>query len=379
MCPLKRVKPSALLTSLLSSWESYAGAFIAVLRWSNRVWHDDPTWHGLPASARVACVWAHAGRTLSLLLVRPSSAQTICERFNALHPRDLRQLLPFDHEYEADIATPKRVAAPVLLVKGLSTAMGEDREALLEAHIPQILEHVSHSNEQGSIPSATFFEDRRFGRNALASFLAQPVSPLLAERLELGGMRLLAAEAKDEIRVQMLSQLEQNPAAPESWGLLHYVGYEWLPADEASRVNQVANSLKLPEGKTDEAATLICHVLADIVPYCDAELHSALQGRLIEWARRLRSLHLVPVVDIHADTEGGKDGGLLIELAVALARRATLKATLEALASVASALVTAWPALAPTLRALLGRALREVPSADGEVLWAAFVKLRAIP
>ena len=51
---------------------------------------------------------------------------------------------------------------------------------------------------------------------------------------------------------------------------------------------------------------------------------------------------------------------------------------MQVLASLSSALAGAWPAFAPTMRTLLARALREVPSTEGEALWPAFVKLRAV-
>jgi len=313
---------------------------------------------------------------LSLLLVKPTSAQTIADRFGTFHQSDLRRVLPFDPDYNSDIATPRRVSAPALLVPGLSAAVGDDPRGLLTAHLSQILEHVSRLGEQGRIPSPALFADRRVGRNALSSLLGQPAISVLAEAIDLSGVRILSNEGRDQVRAETLAQLEQNPSLPESWGLLHYMGYEWLPCSDAGRVNQVVKSLQLA-ATVDDNWRLIGHVLIAILPYCDAEIQSLWQARLIEWARRLALLHDIPIVDIHADTEAATAAALLIELAASLARKPTLSASMQALGSLSTALAGAWPAFAPTTRALLARAMREVPSAEGEALWPAFVKLRA--
>ena len=150
-----------LLSSSLSNWATHASVFIAVLLWSDRVWHRDPAWHALSTPLKLACVWAHAGHTLSLLLVKPTSAQTITDRFGAFHQSDLRRVLPFDPDYNSDIATPRRISAPALLISGLSAAVGDDPQGLLASHLSQILERVSRLGEQGRIPSPALFADRR--------------------------------------------------------------------------------------------------------------------------------------------------------------------------------------------------------------------------
>jgi len=367
----------AVLSSLLSNWTARAEAFIALLLWSDRVWHRDPAWHALSSPLRLACVWAHAGHTLSLLLVKPNSAQTIVDRFGTFHQSDLRRVLPFDPDYNSDIATPRRISAPALLVPGLSVAVGDDPQGLLTANLSQVLEHVSRLGEQGRIPSSALLADRRAGRNALGSFLSQPANSVLVESIELSGVRVLSNEGRDQVRSETLAQLEQNPSLPESWGLLHYMGYEWLPSSDKGRVNQVVQSLQLAT-TVDDNWRLIGHVLIAILPYCDAEIQSLWQARLIEWAHRLALLHDIPIVDLHADTEAATAASLLIELAASLARKPTLSASMQGLGSLSTALAGAWPAFAPTMRALLARAIREVPSTEGESLWPAFVKLRAL-
>ncbi len=366
-----------LLSSSLSNWATHASAFAAVLLWSDRVWHRDPAWHALSTPLKLACVWAHAGHTLSLLLVKPTSAQTITDRFGAFHQSDLRRVLPFDPDYNSDIATPRRISAPALLISGLSAAVGDDPQGLLASHLSPILERVSRLGEQGRIPSPALFADRRAGRNALGSYLAQPASSVLIESIELSGIRTLSNDGRDQVRAETLAQLEQNSNLPESWGLLHFLGYEWLPSSDAGRVNQVVKSLQLP-ATIDNNWKLIGDVLMGVLPYCDADIQSLWQSRLIEWAHRLALVHDIPIVDLHADNEAATAAGLLVELAASLARRSTLSASMQVIGSLSSALAGAWPAFAPTMRTLVARALREAPSTEGEALWPAFVKLRAV-
>jgi tetratricopeptide (TPR) repeat protein len=367
----------ARLSSLLSGWTMHAGAFIAVLRWSDRVWHRDPTWHTLSPAARLACVWAHAGQILGLLLVRGGSAEVVIENFGTFHHSSLRHLLPFDVDYNSDIATPRRLSAPALLMHGLSAAGGDDPAGVLNAHLANVLEHLSQLNEQGRVPSPALIADRRFGRNALGSFLARPATGALVQQVDIGGIPILSDEGKDQLREQTIAQLEQNAVAPEPWGLIHMIGYEWLPIPEAQRAERVIRSLPVPDGSINDGSILIGHALAAILPYCDAETHVLFQEWLIGSARCFSAALDIPVVDIHADTKAGKAAALVIEQAVSVARRPTMGATAPELGGLCTSLATVWPAFAPTLRALLGRTLRELPSSDGENLWEAYVKLRA--
>jgi tetratricopeptide (TPR) repeat protein len=365
------------LLSLLSTWATHAAAFIAVLRWSDRVWHHDQTWHALPPSLRLACVWAHAGQILALLLVRGGSAAVIIEKFATFHPSSLRQLMPFDVEFNSDIATPRRMSAPALLMHGLSAAVGDDPAGVMNTHLADVLKHLSQLNEQGRVPSPALIADRRFGRNALGSFFARPATAALAQQVDLGGIPILSGEGKDQLREQAVAQLEQSSIAPEPWGLIHMIGYEWLPIAEAQRVERVIRSLPVPDGTINDGSILIGHTLSAILPYCDAQTHVAFQERLIGSARSFASELDTPVVDIHSDSEGGKAAAVMIEQAVSMARTSTLSATAPELGRLSISLAAAWPALAPTLRALLGRALRELVSSEGEYLWKAYVTLRA--
>jgi hypothetical protein len=277
-----------------------------------------------------------------------------------------------------DIATPKRVSAPMLLVAALSSALGADEEGLLKTRIDEVLKHLCMSGEQERVPLPTLYADRRAGHNSLGTFLARPGTPSIAEKVEFNGTRILTEEGKDRIRDQVISQLMENPTSPENWGMVQLLGFEWLPAKEAAVVQGVVKSMSVPNAISREFTALIGHTVSAILPYCDANAREAFEARVLEKAAKLASTFDVPVIDIHADTSSADAAGLLVEFAVSLARTNEMSATVARLGLECKKLAAAWPALSAPLRTLLDRVLREFPREHGEEAWSSLVSLRAM-
>lgn len=194
----------------------------------------------------------------------------------------------------------------------------------------------------------------------------------------MNGLRILSEDGKNQLREQTIAQLEENPASSELWGLIQLLGFEWLPDAEAARVQGIVKTLSPPDGSAGEASSLIGHTVAAILPYSDADTHTAFETRLIETARRFASTFDVPFIDIRADTRAANAAGMIVELAVFLARGPALSGTATELGRICKQVAAEWPALAAALRALLSRTLRELPSLDGAEVWNALVTLRAM-
>jgi hypothetical protein len=367
----------ATLSTLLDDWVANAGAFVTLLRWSERGWQRDSAWWALPAPVRLACVWTHADRVLSLLLAKPPLASTVSERFSEFHPSSLAALLPLDLGYDADIASPTRLSDASLLLQGLTAALDTDSHGLLQQHLGEVIARVSLERDGARIPSHAVLADRRSGRNALSSFLSLPLAAVLQDQLPLGVVRPLAPDGKDQLCEQTLLQLASSPTAAEGWLMLHALGLQWLPTAAIDRVGKALRLYRFPEGAADDSAIAVCDLLADILPYMPNVFHSAIEQELISWAKRLATAYRSPVADVADSTAASRDPGRVIELGVSLARKETLPASLIELMRVVEALVTAWPGLAEPLRGLVARAIRDCPDQRG-LLWQSFVRLRAL-
>jgi hypothetical protein len=368
----------ATMSVLLHDWATNAPAFLIMLRWSERVWEKDSAWYALPAPLRLACVWAHADRILSLLLRKPPLAATVGERFADFNPSSFGELLPRPIDYDADVASPMSTSAASLLVQGLTAAFGADRRGLLQENLGEIIALISLVRGDTRLPTPAVLEDRRAGRNVLGSFLAMRPATPFHDQLPLSGIRPLAPDGKDQLREQTILQLESDPQRDEGWLMLHTLGLQWLPSATIDRVGNAFQLHKFPEGAADASAGTSYDALADLLPYLTDNCRAAIERELLAWARRLALVYRGPVTDLEGETGISRDAGSVIELGVALARRETLTASLEKLTQVAELLVAAWPGLAVPFRGLFARAFRDCPE-QRHLLWQTFVRLRTLP
>jgi len=369
---------SATMSALLRDWTANASAFLTLLRWSERVWQKDPAWSALPVPVRLACVWAHADRVLSLLLAKPPLASSVSERFSDFHPSSFAELLPYHIDYDADVVSPMRTSTASLLVQGLTAAFPADPRGLLHQNLAEVIALVSRVREDGvRIPSPSLLEDRRSGRNALGSFFALAPAMAFHNQLPLGGVLPLAPEGKDHLREQTILQLESDPLGADGWLMLHTLGPQWLPPASADRVSRALLRRPFPVGTVDALAGPACDALADMLPYTTEDCRAGIEPELLAWAKRLSAVYRTPVTDLYGEAGVSRDAGLVVELGVSLARDEIPTASLEKLTRIADALVAAWPGLAAPLRALIARALRECPE-QRDLLWQSFVRLRTL-
>jgi tetratricopeptide (TPR) repeat protein len=368
----------ATMSALVHDWPTNASAFGTLLRWSERVWQKDPAWSTLPAPLRLACVWAHADRILSLLLKKPPLAGTVSARFADFNPSSFADLLPRPIDYDADVASPTRISAASLLVQGLTAALGADPRGLLQENLDEIIALVSQARGDTRLPTPTVLEDRRAGRNGLVSFLVLPPATPFHDQLPVSGIRPLAPDGKDQLREQTIQQLESDPLKDEGWLMLHTLGLQWLPSDTIDRVCNAFLLHRFPEGAADALEGASYDALADMLPYLTDDSRASVERELLAWAKRLATVYRGPVTDIEGGTGISRDAGAVLELGVALARHETLTASLEKLTQVAESLVVAWPGLAAPFRGLFSRAFRDCPE-QRHLLWQTFVRLRTLP
>lgn len=366
------------LDALLAEWDRESKPFQTVLRWSERVWKRDREWHRLPVAARLACVWSHAERVCNLFLAKGVDPNIIIGRFGGFHASGLAQTLPFDRDYEVDIAAPRKMSETVLLMHGLANAFADRPRELLEPHREALVALLTLEAEQGRYPRREVFEDRRFGKNALGSYFGVPLAPWWIHALETDTVPAMTEERREQFRKEMIENFKTDLYSPVSWMHLQMFGFEWLPDSKQVPILELLGELHFPESNIDPDARIVWYGLASIIPYVSPELNSRLKSELLDWARRLSSAHPVQVIDLDEEGPASRHAGLIVEFALDLTRRPTLEQSLEDLAVYLPRVIDAWPPLAGALRRLLERALRESPYNQTESLWKAFVKTRSM-
>jgi hypothetical protein len=365
-----------LVREIIPRWRPDAGAFNAVLRWSERVWQRDVRWNGLVYGHRLALVWAHADRVLSTFAAQGVESGFVEERFETLHRSAMRDVLPFDAGYESDAAAPRRMSMEALLLYGLNAALGAQSDLLLKEHRETFMNLITLQTEHGPFPLAGLFADRSHGSDTMGTFFSARLDPWYSEPIVAGGIPLLTDAGREEMRTQVIRLLKTEPASLSGWMQVAMLGLQWLPIVLRAEIEESLERFRF--AATDEDATRTAQVLATIVPFCGPRVRDTIEPEVMRWARTQAKVHSAAIVGESTDTPADRAAVAVMELAFAVARTGDLRQTLAGLDRVVRSLVRAWPALATRLRDIVTRALRECTTGEGEDLWSAFVTLRAL-
>jgi len=325
-------------------------------------------------------VWAHADRILRIFLAVGSKVETIAERFAHFHTSSIRYALPLDRQYDSDVASPSRITSPTLLALSLNAASGAARPLAWDEEKANLVSVVARTTDEGDMwPLPHLFEDRRGGRNALRSYLADEAHPWLAESFGREEAQPLSPQGQETFLAALLTNLEADPSEPNLWGMTAMVGVQWFSEESLVRLEAAAKTLQFPEGRADAKTRVVWSGVSGALPYLSGECRAHIRRGLIEWARRLRQIHPAPQVSPYGSSPASKDSEVVIDVALSLSRRDRLKESFDELGSIVAELIWAWPAIVPSLRDLFNRALRESPSVDVEGLWQTYVKMRTVP
>lgn len=371
------VATQQLIQELFATWQADTAAFLSLLRWSERVWQRNSAWRELGVGPRLACVWTHAEGVLSSFMRQGAPASFVKDRFETLGTASIREILPFDADYEQDVAAPKRMSSALLLLQGLSAALGAHSSKLLSGHEAAFKTLVSTAVEGRLLPSAAMFEDRRDGQDAMNSFLCDAVNAWYEDQVTLGDVRVLATSTRDELRSSTLEMITSAPNKGEAWAHLHVIGFQWLPRADRERVEHAFQAISLAQTDATDWGFLLSRA-ASVVPFCDLAPHDSAEKLLLEWVKMQSSAHDRPFLDEEDDSPASRAIQVAAELAFELARRGDLRDSLGHMARLMRACVDSWPLLAKRWRPVLERILRECSSAEGQAVWPTFVVLRCV-
>jgi hypothetical protein len=368
---------AALLAAGLCDWEAEAELFLLAIKWSERAWHRDPQWRALPIALRLVCVWAHAGRVLGILRQLGVEDDVVRERMLKAHPLSVQLILPFERDYHADIASPQRATAEMLLIQGLNAALARSASPAVLAHRVEWCAHLTQVIEGKTLPRMHVLEDRRAGLDAMRSMLGSPLQAWLVEGVE--HLSMLLPDKRDEIREQILQTLEAKASEVLAWVQVSCIGVPWLPTEGLSRVEAVIGRLQFAQSAADEDTSNAILCVTNAIPFTNTATRSLTEPKLIEWCKRLSEMHGSREVSLNGADGPSRDARVTAEMAVALSRRAELATSLAALAEIIRKCVSAWPSLVKLWRTIVERLMRECPSRDTEALWSTAVYLRSQP
>jgi hypothetical protein len=363
---------------LAASWREDASAFCAVLRWSERAFRRDESWYALPKAQRLACIWAHADQIMASFKLANFTSQLVRDRFQVLQLNSYFRAFPIELEFDSDISAPRYATPETILLYGLNVALGGNAERISSERRKDLLRLLMQQQDSGELPSVHLLEDRRFGRNALRSYLSGVQENWFEGDLVLADRKILSAAGRDSTREETIQQLESNPSDGFALVLLHMVGPQWFsPSDRARLGLAVQRMDELPHGNGDGGYRGLSE-LADIAPHFDEETRNVIRQSLLKWARQLSKIHKGPIFVTDSDGEAERVATSIIELAFSLERHEAIGTAYVGLSRALRNLVQAWPSLAQRIRGLISHILSESPSDAYIDLWHLYVELRAV-
>lgn len=365
-----------LVVRVLKEWRERASAFIAALKWSERTWKEDKEWHRLSVGARLALVWSHADRVLESLLAGGVPVPRIVRALSRMDSHGLRFTLPLDPEYERDAASPNWMGTEILLLQGLGGLQldGELHQQVRESFF-ELVSRVHAGDKR--LATIHMFEDRRFGSNALGSYLAQPIEPWLHTLYEDDRLVMVRPEARDEVRRQSIDLARDNIRSGMTWVQVTGTGFQWYPAEDRVTMEESIRNFHFPKDSAskDDAIAITC--LARAIPFLSEAVREEIRVRVHAWAQRLRETHHDRIVELNGSSSASKDAMLVVEIFTSLARQRASDLTYRELARSAQESAEAWPALARIWRPLFDRLFSETPSHETQPIWHQFVLMRA--
>ena len=189
-----------IVAHVLARWTEMAGALISVLEWSSRVFKRNPTWRNASTGLRLAAIWSHAERTLSVMLDSGVERETI-SAFDSLTEDGIAEAVLFEPHLEEDVSAPTRLSTKLLLAYMISATVAGTKGDPLSAYRDDILARLMIGLRPGKMPATDLFQDRSQGRDALGKgYLGQELDDGLAIGLTVGDLHLGTAAGRDMIR-----------------------------------------------------------------------------------------------------------------------------------------------------------------------------------
>jgi hypothetical protein len=370
------------LERLLADGRQRAEAFVAVLRWAERVFERRGEWRALEQGLRLTLVWAHADRITQLLLEAGAPPDFIVHEIGQWNPRGFVPWLLRDPAEGNDPASPARQQAPALWFHLLGHALGEDAERRLAAeHRAAARAAIAIDCGDGGLWPDGFLVARWAGVDALGSFLAN-AWPCLARALDDRG---LAERLTPEFTARILDQglaaiADLGSQGGESWAVVIAAQEAGaFSADDPQLVEQLTRVDLNSIISTDERLGLSIAIWAAGVARAsrDATLETAIEHAVVTAARAFAERYPSPLRGRRENDPQWPAVACTVEASSILARGAQPDEVADRLADLVPKIVPAWPATAPLWRDALGVTVRELPFDAAAPLWRVLLELRA--
>lgn len=366
--------------------EEEFAAFSAILKWTNHEfnrWPESRVWF---PHIRLAMVWAHAHRLMTMFSSLGAPAPWLQDTFSQPSHPIPSETFERNPDYWFDIAHPRLVSRVTFLLDGLSYSLGEKAEVFIDEGLRALLAAEAFRQIDGQrLPVAPLLRNFTQTVNSLDSFLrgdrGERLSALLGPD-DAGMLAQSSLQALTERTVQLLAEASNRSSA---WLLLHALLGDMPPhedlADRLKTIMRQTDFVGLFEKDTGLGYFAMQTASLQAINLGDEDLRCYLKAQLVESSRLFAGWESGEVSD-----GNGKDNFdkwmevcyFLIESALNLAIAAhPLRDVIAEFVDLLTQLVETWSSMIPTCRPIVQLLTEDLPISQAQQFWPLFVRLRA--
>lgn len=358
----------AAVTAASGEWE----VFLILLAWTEVAFGADRDWQALPAAERLALVWGHADRVMSVLKKAGISDWAHAKAFfeTSPLPRTVGTALRRDPDYDRDAAAPAHLESASLLFHGLGYIFGQANAwegVSAEYHLELSALMAAIDGEQ-AVPHADISKRRIGMPNVLGGFL-------LDSPIGLFDSDDLPTTSRARHLELAFAAIEKDPTDTLAWAVvsaLAETGLEPAFADRAAAIFE-ATSLEVLAGSAQ--GLNLCRVAISTrrriqPPLADESLWRKLHALGQTMAKTY------PTKASLETSEGQACAQHAVEMLGACANAPSGSEALERLRLASGVLAASWPAIAAVLRGTFDNLARQAPPGEAAPIWSAFMALQ---
>lgn len=371
------------IRNLLESDKHEFDAYFSVLNWTNTDFNLWPDTRDIHAHIRLLLVWAHAHRIFAIFKSIGAPVDWLEGVFKPYQPIT-SDLFERDQSLFYDVANPKQLSRPRLVVSGFQYCLGEVASNYLDETTKDLfLKEVFTEIGGKPGPHLTLIRDFSQATNALGSFLGGSFVSVLNSILGENVSSIFGHDALQLLVKLAIDKLMGESSDFVSWSHLHAV-LDGLPP-----YGNLVEQLKLLFSKVEFARLSEEDPMLGILalqsaslqePYLDDEnLHSKLRDEVVNIASVLSNRDLGDGTKNQEQTTS--DGvqqhfhGLLLDSALNLS--ITSDQPFREFAALITRLIDFNPSMIPLTRYMVQRLYDELPINQAKNLSSLLVRLRA--
>ena len=339
-----------------------------------------PRWPGADACStqeRLLLCWLHAGRLLASFLQGGLDASSLTQELRRKAVLGWVDLFRARWAFGDDAAHPASLHRSDMLLHALQHARGDRASSILGAkRIQHLRKSVLNENEIGQALTLPVLRNAWPDEDALGSFLAESLQPLLAQ---LFGEQVGACVAPD-VLIHLTSlhaeELVAGKRETDSWlGLAVLIGDRAAPTSVLDLLPAAlaATPVELPDvGDLGAAAIQIRFLAVQAARSGRSDIAEAVERLLAGLASGNDATTKSETTDMSR-----RRAALLLDAALAFSRREQSETTAREFAALLPRLGQANGTIRQLSMEVLARLCRELPLSVGEHLWPRLLELRS--